>query len=815
MTGAAAPPAPLDLRLAGVATAAWLATLVCLGQPAAVAGALAALGTVGLALTLLPRRQASAAVGLVFVGVVAGAASTGLRVWSRDSSPLAELGRERAAVTLRLVVTDDPRPVSRPSAFGPPPLVVRARVTEITAKGGTYALGGGVLVLATDRHWRGLLPSQRLQATGRLSAPRGGDLTLAVLSARGPPTDIGGPSVVQRVAGSLRSGLRQACRGLPAKERGLLPGLVIGDTVGLDPALAEDFRTTGLTHLVAVSGTNVAIVCGTVLLFVRRLRAGSWTAAVIAGVALAGFVVLVRPSPSVLRAAVMGSLALMALALGRTREAVPGLCATAFVLVLADPALARSAGFALSVLATAGLLLLAPPWRDALRRRLPPGWAEALAVPAAAQVACAPVIAAISGQVGVVTVAANLLAVPAVAPATLLGIGATLLSAVWPDAASLVARLAGLPTTWLVTVAEHGARVPGASLDWPGGAAGGLLLAGVLLVALVAGRARKVRRVALCAVCAAGLVALPLRAVAPGWPPPGWVLVVCDVGQGDALVLNAGPGAAVVVDTGPDPAGVDRCLRRLGIVRVPLLVITHLHADHVGGLAGALRGRTVTALELGPLLEPAAAWQRVERTARATGIEVLSSRVGEERVFGPLRLQVLAPAAVFRGTRSDPNNSSIVIRVHVAGRTLLLAGEAEVDGQAALLAAGQDLRADVLKVGHHGSAYQDQRFLTAVHPSVALIPVGAGNPYGHPSQSVLRWLRLLGAQVRRTDQDGDLAVAVRHGRLFVVAAGGAAPPMGRPARRPAARSPPAARSVSEGRSPPDGPSPIVASRVQP
>jgi len=782
----------LDLRLAGVTTSAWLVTWVGLGKPAIAAVTVGVVALLALPLVLQRRRPASAAVALILVGVVAGAVSTGLRVWARDGSPLATLGRQRAAVTLQLVVVDDPRPVSRPSAFGPPPLVVPARATAVTAGGKTTELGGAVLVLATDRHWRGLLPSQRLTAVGRLSAPRGGDLTVAVLSARGPPTGVGPPSLLQRMAGHLRSGLREACRGLSPKVRGLLPGLVIGDTSGLDPALANDFRTTGLTHLVAVSGTNCAIVCGTVLLLARRLRAGPRAAAVIAGLSLVAFVVLVRPSPSVLRAAVMGALALLALALGRTREAVPGLCAASLLLLLVDPPLARSAGFALSVLATAGLLLLAPPWRDALRRRLPAGWAEALAVPAAAQVACAPVIAAISGQVGIVAVLANLLTVPAVAPATLLGVAATLLSAVWPAAAGVLAHLAGVPTAWLVTVAEHGARVPGATLAWPGGGTGGLLLAGALTVALLLGRVRTIRRTALCAACAAGLVALPLRTVAPGWPPPGWVLVVCDVGQGDALVLNAGPGAAVVVDTGPDPVGVDRCLRRLGVGRVPLLVLTHLHADHVGGLAGALHGRAVGAIEVGPLHEPGVTWAVLQKEARAARVPLVASSVGERRLIGPLSLQVLAPAAAFHGTRSDPNNSSIMLRVRVAGRTLLLAGDAEVEAQAALLATGQDLRADVLKVAHHGSAYQDPAFLAAVHPAVALVSVGAGNTYGHPSPPTLRRLQLLGAQVRRTDRDGDLAVSVRAERLFVTTAGTVR--TGQPVRRSAARRPPDLRS---------------------
>ncbi|MDQ6874790.1 MAG: ComEC/Rec2 family competence protein [Actinomycetota bacterium] len=788
-------PAGADLRLAGPAITAWVVTWFCLVQTVAFSAVLAGAAAAGLVPAVLLRRRSAAGAALMLIGLLAAAAGTGLRVWARDASPLTALAQRRAEVSVRLTVTDDPRLATRPVTYGSPPVVVSTQITELRSAGRTYQLGGRVLVLATDPAWQRLQPSQRLWASGRLGYPRGGDLTVAVLAARGPPVGVTGASTIQRAAGALRSGLRRACAGLPGRERGLLPGLVIGDTSGLDPALAEQFRTTGLTHLVAVSGTNCAIVCGAVLLLARRLRAPPAVAAGLAGLAMVGFVILARPSPSVLRAAVMGGLALLALAIGRPRAALPGLCAAVFALLLADPPLARSAGFALSVLATAGLLLLAPSWRGALRRRLPAGLAEAVAVPAAAQVACTPVIAAISGQIGLVAVPANLLAVPAVAPATLLGVLAALLSPVWPSAAAASARVAGLPTAWLVAVAQRGAQIPGATLPWAAGAAGGLLLAALLAAALLLGRVRAIRVGAACALCAAGVVALPMRVVAPGWPPAGWVMVVCDVGQGDALVLNAGPHTAVLVDTGPDPAAVDRCLRQLGILQIPLIVITHLHVDHVGGLSGALHGRRVGAIEVGPLDEPAPNWHHLEVQSTAVHLAPVEATVGERRVIGPLHLQVLAPRVAFHGTRSDPNNSSVVLRVVVAGRVLMLAGDAELDAQQALLSSGVDLRADVLKVAHHGSAYQLPGFLAAVRPSLALVSVGAGNPYGHPSEAILARLRLLGADVRRTDRDGELAVSIRAGRLFVTVTGPTLRRPVRPARPAAARGPPPAVRV--------------------
>src|SRR5262249_10812328 len=262
-----------------------------------------------------------------------------------------------------------------------------------------------ILVLGTDPAWQGVLPGQRVVVDGRLGRSRGGDLRSAVLSAPGTPRLVGRAWWAQRAAGRLRAGLRPACAPLPPETGGLPAGLVVGDTTRLEPAVADDFRATGMTHLLAVSGSNVAIVLGVVLGLARWCRAGPRLAAALCVVALVGFVILVRPSPSVLRAAAMGGLALVALASGRPRSAVPALAAAGVLLVLVDPELAGAPGFALSVLATAGLLLVAPGWRDALRRRrVPAGLAEAVAVPAAAQLTCAPVIAAISGTVGLVAV---------------------------------------------------------------------------------------------------------------------------------------------------------------------------------------------------------------------------------------------------------------------------------------------------------------------------------------------------------------------------------------------------------------------------
>ena len=773
MTTPAAAEQP-DLRLVLPALAAWLtAFLGRFAPPRLLLAASLVLLAVGVAAVARSRRGRAAVLAGVAACAAAAGLVTGLHTGSRVTGPLAALAHDEAAVAVVGVLTDDPRrALSQPAGGRAELYVVRLRVERLEARGRVHRLRAPVVVLSTSTTWAPLLPSQQVRVEGRLRPPEPGDDVTAVVSARGDPDVLSGPSAVQRAAGHLRAGLRAAVAPLPAAEQGLLPGLVVGDTSRLDPGLREDFRTTGLTHLTAVSGTNCSIVVGAVLLLSRRLRLGLLGSPALAGLALLGFVVLARPSPSVLRAAVMGVVGLVALASGSRRAALPALSAGVLVLVLADPDLAATPGFALSVLATGGLLVLAPQWRAWLAQRMP-GWlADAIAVPAAAQVACGPVVVAISATVGLLAVPANLLAVPAVAPATVTGVAAALVAPVCLPLAQGVAWLGWLPAAWLVVVARTGASLPGASVPWPAGTSGALLMAALTLLVLLALVRRRLRRALLAGTTGVVVVVAGLQVARPSWPPPGWFLVVCDVGQGDAVVLNAGSGSAVVIDAGPDPAAVDGCLRRLGVDRVPLVVLTHLHDDHVAGLPGVLRGRDVGLVQIGPIDDPPEQHVRIVAWTRAADVPLDRPLLGEQRTAGPLSWTVLAPGRAYRGTRSDPNNSSLVLRLQVGPTRVLLTGDIEPEAQRHLLASGVDLRADVLKVHHHGSRHQHPAFLDAVGARVVLTSVGEGNDYGHPSPETLGRLLDAGALSLRTDLDGDLALAHRGGRLVAVGSDG-------------------------------------------
>lgn len=562
---------------------------------------------------------------------------------------------------------------------------------------------------------------------------------------------------------TVRANLRAATRRhLDRDAAALLSGLVTGDTAGLSPEREDALRRAGLSHLVAVSGSNVALVVAGAAALGRGLRLGERGRRRLILVVLAWFVVLARAEPSVLRAAAVAALVIAASALGRSRDPVHALPAGVLLLLLADPLLAAQPGFALSVAAAAGVLIVGP---RVVTERIPgPRRLRVVLGPLlGAQVAVVPVLLLLDG-VPTGAVPANLLALPASALASTVGIVVAVVAQLSGPVAGVVA-VAAAPAVHLVLWSGD------TFASWPavttGDLAGplGLLLLGLGAALFARSAPERVRSVsgalAAALVVAAAAGAWPVRA----GPVTGLAVTALDVGQGDAVLVRAG-AAALLVDAGPAGGDVVGHLRRLGIGRLDALLISHPHADHVGGAPAVVARVPIGALLLGPdPLDPAAVAATeafaLEAAAAARGIPTTRVAAGDRVALGPLLLDVLSPPAE-RPAIVDLNERSVVVRASAEGCTALLAGDAEVAAQTRLLASGAAIRAHVLKIPHHGGDTNAAGFLDAVGADVAVVSAGRDNDFGHPDPAVLA--DLLGTTIRRTDLEGtvDLRLAPCH-----------------------------------------------------
>lgn len=757
----------LDARLVPAALAVWGATAagIVFGSGLAWCVAVASgIACAGLAVCVW-RWGSTGWIPVLLVACVFGGAFSAVTAWrmaDAEAHPLARAAASGGWVTAEVNPTEDPRATA--SSMGPGQVYFRASVRSVTVGNQHYDAGGAVTVRAPSGLWPETLPGQILTIRGKVSVPSRSDLTLAVITTEGGPLEIGGAPWYQRWAGVVRARFTEVCaQALAPDAAGLLPGLVLGDTSALSPVVKDNFTAAGLSHLTAVSGANIGILLGAVLLLVRAAALDPRAGAALAAVTILAFVIVARPSPSVLRAAVMGTIGLLSLVTGRRKQALPALSAAVIVLVIVMPELAVDWGFVLSTTATGALVILAPVWVDALRLRGWPRWlAEMTAVSGAAFAVTAPVVAAMAGTLSVVSIAANLLVAPVIGVLTVLGALVALLALVSAPAAGLLAVAVRPPVWWLLSVADRAAAVPGANLTVPSGLFGALVVLGLVLVSILL-LWNRISRWLLGAVLTGLVLALAFHHVFSGGRlAPGWAMVMCDVGQGDGSVLATGDSRVVVIDVGPDPTSMDRCLNMLGVDDIALVLISHFHADHIAGLDAVLGGREVSAVGVGPMLLPESGFRDVDAAARAHGVPLVGLRAGSTFVLGTVQFDVLGPVLPVPRDVADAdasaNDQSLVLMAHTSAGRILLTGDAETAGDASIMRSGIDVRADVLKLPHHGSRTTSPAFLEAVRPRLTLVSAGAGNTFGHPHPQVMSELESLGGVVARTDQGGTLAV---------------------------------------------------------
>ncbi len=799
-----------------------------MSRPAAVA-----LGAVAAALWLAPGPVPPAERLAIAAALAAGATASWALAGHRSRAVPIAVALGVAAVAVRIAVgpTPNPTPTALPAGDGP----WTASVASVSAprRGEQPAMlrldePADLRVAATLPRFPAIEPGFRVVVSGSIRPPPDDDPygdylreigVAGTLRSRTLEVEAAGAGAPLDLERFRRTAAAALARAIPEPEAGLAAGILVGLRDRVDRDLAAAFTLVGASHVVAISGWNIAIVAASVGALggrlARRRRSVLTVGAIVAYVAFVG------PSPSVVRAAAMAGVVLLARESGRAGRAASALAWAATAILLVDPALVRDAGFQLSTLATAGLLAWATPLGARLTSlsggRLPAWLVESLSVSLAAQAATLPVVLASFGRLAIVSPVVNLLVVPLVPPAMAAGAIALAagLVALAPAVPPIVATLAGLPA-WaclagIVAVVRLGAALPFAGLELaPPADTIAAVAVGLPLVALA------FRPAAVRATLSAIAHALGVR-TAP--PPPGMrprtaratttsrlprvaalalvasvvattlafahrpdgrtTIVVLDVGQGDAILVEGSRGGRLLVDGGPDP---DRLLVALDERlppwdrRLDAIVLTHPHEDHVAGLALLLERYRV-----GRVFEPGmrgpgpgyAAW-----AARLADGGVPSGRLsaGDRLTVDDAELEILWPDP--GGVPVEPpdtgtgiNNVSIVLLGEAGGRRFLLTGDVEEEIDPLLLARGLP-RLDVLKVAHHGSRTSStEAFLDAVRPSVAVVSAGTGNPYGHPTPATIERLRDRGTRVLRTDLDGTVEIALAAEGVTVHASG--------------------------------------------
>ena len=713
-------------------------------------------------------------VKLTLVGLIAGVILAGIRLAPLYSQPLTGAANEHAVVLVTGSTIDDVRRSQVVDAldlgtrdFG----AFKFQVSQVNFRGHIYKLRVPIQVFISDEQFikvQNLPPKTKLQLTGKLSQAEKIRGVVAKLTVTGEVEVIKTPPNYQFFASKFRLKLHQTLDVFPQKPAGLVPGLALGDVSNLDPTLAKQMKAAGLTHLTAVSGSNVTLLIALILAFGRKLKLAHKTNYYISLIGLAAFVVLVRPQPSVLRASVMGVIMVLALLSKSPRSAIPALIGSVVALLFIDPWLSISYGFALSVFATGGLLL----WANSLiqtfdrvfPRRIPHWLVLGLVVTVSAQIAVFPILVSLGSPISLGSLPANLISVPLAGPTMIFGLLAALMANVISPLANFFAFLAIACAQGIVICAEVFSRQSWLLIPWPKGIAGTVLAIFVIVLGvrsklfwakLVDGQKQVV------VICWLTFVLLlwqrPLT-VLTGWVPPNWQVASCDVGQGDATVIRIAKHEAILIDVGGNPELIDKCLTDLKINRLALLLLTHFHADHVVGLPGAISDRSVGQIRISPLLDPPLTTKFVNQVLTENHIQPSILAYPDYLKVGSIELFCIWPKRKTDFDSNTPNNASVSVLIKTSDLTVLLPGDIEPIAQEAILKLIPDPSAIVVKVPHHGSRYQSMDFAKATKAKLAIISVGQGNKYGHPAKDTIYLYESIGAKVMRTDERGSIAI---------------------------------------------------------
>ena len=780
----------MDLRLLPLTLGLWISTagtLLVLNQVSYLKIFLWLLALTFLSLTLYRKKRfkfwSAISTKFLVVGFVVGISATVIRIEPLVFGPLSRITDQNAVIQIEGELANDPRRSKSVSGldlstrdFG----YFNLAAQFFTYRDKSYRVDVPIQVFVSGQNLtavENLAPGTKLAFSGKLTQAQLVQRVAGKVSVVGDVQVVATPANYQYFATKFRKGLHQALTFASPEVAGLVPGLALGDDSKITSQLENEMKVSGLAHLTAVSGSNVTLLIALVLAFGRKLNFRNLTNYYLALGALAFFVVVVRPQPSVLRASAMGVIMVLALLSKSPKSPLPALTATVILLIIFDPWLSLSYGFSLSVFATGGLLLFAKSLLQSFDRLIPrqiPEWVLiGLVVTISAQIAVFPILIALGSPISVGSLPANLISVPLAGPTMVFGLLAAIVAPVYLPLAKLIAWVATIPA-WLIAKTAH--VVAGQEwlvIGWPQGIAGvffavALISYGIWLKInwLKFSNVQK-QLSSLVLMVLLFLIWQPPGKALTNWVPADWQLVSCDVGQGDATVIKVSRSEAVVVDVGGDPELIDQCLRELKVKRIPLLLLTHFHADHVVGLPGVFSGRQVGQIRISPLADPPLTTEFVNQVLQEQKTDAKILAYPEYLKIADLEIHAVWPKTKIGELNSTPNNASVSLLIKVGQLTVLLPGDVEPIAQQGILNLAGQLKVDVLKIPHHGSKFQLPKFAQATSPQLAIVSAGEGNSYGHPAPETIFLYELVGAKVLRTDEHGSIAVIKRKDKLLV------------------------------------------------
>lgn len=568
-------------------------------------------------------------------------------------------------------------------------------------------------------------------------------------------------------AGSIRHSIKERyIRGLPEDEAALLCGIALGDASLINEELQESFRATGLTHILAASGINIALIIGALwpLLRILRFRAIAQFATLVSFTAL--YTVVSGLSPSITRAFLMAAIGLSAWFFGRERNNMTSLSAAALILLIADPFIIYDVGFQLSFAATLALIIFMPLLEQSMVE-VPKPLRSGLSVTIAAQLGVFPIIIYYFGQASVISLIANLTAAPLSGPALILGMAVLPVETIVAPLGELVYLILRVILGLIIAETKLLANFPGAYV-YLGSVSLFKAIICYIVIAFLGLYLYKIKlKIRFSHVL---MLLIAISAVSIWWQlgksmaPSQLEVTFFDVGQGDSAIIITPDNTKILIDGGPDPTLVKRKLEQRGIKMIDAVMISHEDSDHIGGIEKVIENFKIGSFLYPAGVESSKAFLELRAIANRKGINCITVDDGDVLRLGKnLEIDTLHAGkdAGAGGIENDnDNDESAVVMVKYGKFKTLFTGDAGKEIEEGLVNENEDLDADVLKVGHHGSASSStQDFLREVSPGISVISVGKGNSYGHPSRSTINRLSSIGSKILRTDRNGDVTIS--------------------------------------------------------